>query len=123
MLDFSETIEELLEGVENDPDRKLSEEEQHIVNVVEVVTITEEEGLHGFWSSSLNHDGLLKSLDEIGAHALLDLYQSSQWCGNKGEGQELTEVELGHLEEIESELPVILVDLPDQLHEYCEDAL
>ncbi len=123
MLDFSEAIEELLESVENEPERKLSDVEKHIVNAVEVVTITEEEGLHGFWVSSLNHDGLLKSLDEVGAHALLDLFQSSQWCSHTSVDQELNEVELGHLEEIESELPIILVDLPDQLQEYYEDAL
>ncbi len=40
MLDFSETIEELIEDVEADPDKTLTEVEQNIMNVVEVAYIT-----------------------------------------------------------------------------------
>ncbi len=123
MLDFSEAIEELIEDVEADPDKTLTEVEQNIMNAVEVANITEEEGLHGFWMSPLNHDALLKSLDDVGAHALLDLFQSSQWCGTKSPDQELNEVELGHLEDIESELTPMLTELPGQLQEYLDDEI
>ncbi len=123
MLDFSETIEDLIEDVEADPDKTITEVEQNIMNAVEVANITEEEGLHGFWMSPLNHDALIKSLDEVGAHALLDLFQSSQWCSTKSPDQELTDVELGHLEDIESELTPMLTELPDQLQEYLEDEI
>jgi hypothetical protein len=123
MLEFSEAIEELIEDVEADPDKTLSEVEQNIMNAVEVASITEEEGLYGFWMSPLNHDAMLKSLDEIGAYALLDLFQSSQWCSTKSPDQELNEVELGYLEDIESELTPMLTELPDQLQEYLEDEL
>ena len=121
MLDFSENIEEFIEDIEADPERKLSEEEQNIMNVVEVASIIEEEGLHVFWMSALNHEAMLKSLDEVGAPALLDLFQSSQWCSTKSPDQELTEVELSHLEEIEEELTPMLDELPAQLQEYLED--
>jgi len=123
MLEFTEEIEELIEDVEADPERELTEVEQHILNAVEVSNITEEEGLHGFWMSPLNHDLLLKSLDEVNAHTLLDLFQSSQWCSTKSEDQELNEVELNHLEEIESELIPLLADLPSVLEEYLEDSV
>lgn len=123
MLEFSEAIEELVEYLEADPDKELNEVERNIMNAVETANLTKEEGLHGFWMSSLDHDGMLKSLDEVGAHALLDLFQSSQWCSTKSLDQELNEVELDHLEEIESELTPLLADLPDQLQEYLEDEL
>jgi hypothetical protein len=123
MLEFSEAIEELIEDVEADPDKPLNEVEQNIMNAVEVANITEEEGLYGFWMSPLNHDAMLKSLDEIGAYALLDLFQSSQWCSTKSPDQELNEVELAHLEEIEEELTPMLTELPDQLQEYLEDEM
>lgn len=123
MLDFSEAIEELMEDVEADSDKKLNEVEQNVMNVIEVASIIDEEGLHGFWMSALNHDAVLKSLDVVGAHALLDLFQSSQWCSTKSPEQELTEVELGHLEDIEQELTPLLADLPDQLEEYLEDEI
>ena len=77
MLDFSEAIEELIEEVEANPEKELTEAEQHILNAVEVASITQDEGLHGFWMSPLNHEALLKSLDEVNAHTLLDLFQSS----------------------------------------------
>ena len=123
MLDFNEAIEELIEEVEADPDKELSEVEQNVMNVIEVASLIEEEGLHGFWMSALSHDAMLKSLDVVGAHALLDLFQSSQWCGTKSADQELTEVESGHLEDIEEELTPLLLDLPDQLQEYMEDEI
>jgi hypothetical protein len=123
MLEFSEAIEELIEDVEADPDKSLSEVEQNIMNAIEVASITEEEGLYGFWMSPLNHDAMLKSLDEISAYALLDLFQSSQWCSTKSPDQELNEVELGYLEDIESELTPMLSELPEQLQEYLEDEL
>ena len=123
MLDFSEAIEELIEVVEADPDKELSEVEKNIMNVIEVAGIIDEEGLHGFWMSALNHDVVLKSLDTVGAYALLDLFQSSQWCSTKSPDQELNEVELGHLEDIEEELTPLLADLPSQLEEYLEDEM
>lgn len=121
MLEFSEAVEELIEDVEADPDKELNEVEQNIMNAVETANITEDEGLHGFWMSPLNHDAMLKSLDEVGAHALLDLFQSSQWCSTKSPDQELSDVELSHLEDIESELSPLLLELPGQLQEYLED--
>ena len=36
---------------------------------------------------------------------------------------ELNEVELGHLEDIESELTPMLTELPDQLQEYLDDEM
>ena len=121
MLEFTEAIEHLIEDIDADPEKTLTEVEQNIVNAIETANITEEEGLHGFWMSPLNHDAMLKSLDEVGAHALLDLFQSTQWCSTKSPDQELNEVELGHLEDIEEELTPMLTDLPDQLAEYLED--
>ena len=123
MLEFSEAVEELIEDVEADPDKSLTEVEQNIMNAVETANITEDEGLYGFWMSPLNHEAMLKSLDEVGAYALLDLFQSSQWCSTKSPDQELNEIELGHIEDIESELTPLLTDLPDQLQEYLEDEI
>ncbi len=123
MLTYSEAIEELIEDVEADPDKNLSEVEQNIMNAIEVANIIDEEGLYGFWMSPLNHDAMLKSLDEIAAYALLDLFQSSQWCGNRNQDQELSKDELAYLEEIESEITPLLRELPDQLQEYLEDEM
>lgn len=122
-LDYSGAIEELIEDVEADSEKVLSEGEQHIMNAIEVATLIEEEGLHGFWMSAIDHEAALKSFDVVGAHALLDLFQSSQWCSTKSPEQELTEVELSHLEDIEEELVPMLQELPGQLQEYLEDEL
>ena len=122
-LDYSEAIEELIEVVEADPERELNEVEQNIMNAIEVANLIEEEGLHGFWMSAIDHDSVLKSLDAVGAYSLLDLFQSSQWCSTKSPEQELTEVESNHLEEIEEELIPMLQELPDQLKEYLEDEI
>jgi len=122
-LEFSEAIEELIEDVEANPDKGLSEGEQCIMNSIEVATLIEEEGLHGFWMSAIDHEAMMKSLDAVGAYSLLDLFQSSQWCSTKSPDQELTEVELGHLEDIEEELVPLLQELPSQLQEYLEDEL
>ena len=122
-LEFNEAIEELIEDVEANPDKELSEGEQCIINSIEVATLIEEEGLHGFWMSAIDHEAMLKSLDTVGAYSLLDLFQSSQWCSTKSPDQELTEVELGHLEDIEEELVPLLQELPSQLQEYLEDEL
>ena len=122
-LDYTEAIEELIEVVEADPERELSEAEQNIMNAIEVANLTEEEGLHGFWMSAIDHDAVLKSLDAVGAYTLLDLFQSSQWCSTKSPDQELTEVEASHLEEIEEELLPMIQELPDQLQEYLDDEI
>jgi len=122
-LDFNEAIEELIEQVEVDPDKELSEAEQNIMNSIEVATLIEEEGLHGFWMSAIDHESVLKSLDSVGAYALLDLFQSSQWCSTKSPDQELTGVELNHLEDIEEEVVPLLQELPDQLLEHLEDEI
>lgn len=124
MTDFSDTILELLEDIEEQgPEIALTDTEQHISNVVETAYILDEEGLLGFWMSPLNHEAIMKSYDEVGAQELLDMFQSSQWCQDKSPDQELTETELSHLEDIESELSLMLDELPSVLDEYLEDEI
>ncbi len=124
MIDFSDTILELIEDIEAQPaETTLSETDQNIVNVVETAHILDEEGLHGFWMSPVSHESMMKSFDTVGAQELLDMFQSSQWCQEKSPEQELTETELSHLEEIEEELSLMLDDLPGILDEYLEDEI
>jgi len=120
MIEYTEDIEELIEDIEQDSEeRQLSEKEQYIVNVVEATRGIEEDGLLEFWQNTDDPEEVLKSFDAVGAYDLFDMLQSSQWCQAKT--SELTEAESAHLEEIESELALLLNDLPEILQDFFED--
>ena len=121
MIEFTQDIEEILDQIEEADDTKLTETQQHIVNIVETTRLLEEEALLGFWTGTTNQEVIMKSFDTIGAYELHDLFQSSQWCEDKSADQELNEVETSHLEDIESELFPLLEDIPNVLQEYLDD--
>jgi len=121
-MHLSEKIEILLDEIEQNPERELSEKEQVIVDVYETATLIIEDGLNVFWFSSLNEDRMIKAFDEIGAHEMMDLIQSSQWCKSSAEDRgDYSETEEGHLAEIEEELLPKLEDLSEFLEDYLEE--
>lgn len=119
---LSEQIEILLDEIESDPERELSEKEKVIVDVVEATTLIEEDGLHAFWFSSLSEELVIKALDEIGAYEIVDLVQSSQWCKSSAEDRgDFSETEEGHLSGIEEELMPKIDDILELIEDYLEE--
>ena len=120
MIAFSDDVEILIEELEQKDE--LSPKEKIILDVIDTINIVEEDGLHGFWYSSLNTETSIKALDEIGAAELVDLIQSSQWCTSSASDRgELSETELTHLSELEEDLIPMLEDVPELLEEFLEE--
>lgn len=121
-MQLSEQIEILLDEIENDPDRDLSQKEQVITEVIETSLLIEESGLHAFWYSSLSEEVVIKAFDEIGAHEIIDLIQSSQWCTSSPEDRgDFSDTEENHLSGIEEELMPKLDDLSELIEDYLEE--
>ena len=121
-MQLSEQIEILLDEIENDPDRELSDKEQVIVEVIEAASLIEESGLHAFWYSSLSEKIVIKAFDEIGAHEIIDLIQSSQWCTSCSDDRgEFSDTEENHLSGIEEELMPKLDDISELIEDYLEE--
>jgi len=121
MIEFSETVEELIDELESE-ERELSEKEQVVMDVVETVRLLDEEGLHEFWFGPLNSEQSIKALDEIGAYEIVDQIQSSQWVQSASEDRnDFSGTEAEHLSEIEEELYERLGDVSEFIEEYIEE--
>lgn len=103
----------------------LSREERALMDVVETVQLLDAEGdgLHEFWQTPLDHRRIIKSFDLIGASAIVDALNASQWCQNRSDLDHFSETESDYLAGIEEELFEALTELPDQVAEFIEDEL
>ena len=89
--------------------------------MIEATSVIQAEGLNTLWHCSLVPENVIKSFDEVGAHEIVDLITSSQWCVSSPEDRgEYSDTEENHLSEIEEELEFKFEDLPDILEEYLE---
>jgi len=104
----------------------LSREERALMDVVETVQLLDPEGngLHEFWQTPLDHRRIIKSFDLVGASAMVDVLNASQWCQTRNEDlDQYTETEAEYLSSIEEELYEALSELPDQVAEFIEDEI
>lgn len=104
----------------------LTRPERALMDVVETVQLLdpEGEGLHEFWQSEIDHRRIIKSFDLVGASAVVDSLNASQWCQNRPDDRDqYTETESDYLTSIEEELYDALGELPDLLAEFVEDEL
>jgi hypothetical protein len=104
----------------------LTRQERALMDVVETVQLLDPEGdgLHEFWHTPLDHRRIINSFDMIGAGAMVDVLNASQWCRTRDEDRDqYTETEAEYLAGIEEELYEALGELPDQVAEFVEDEL
>jgi hypothetical protein len=121
--EITELIEELEEKAE---DGGLTRKERALLDVVETVRLLdpEGEGLHEFWQTPLNHRRIITSFDMLGADAIVDALNASQWCQTRdADLDQYTETEAEYLAGIEEELYEALPDLPELVAEFIEDEL
>lgn len=125
-IEWNDEIEGLVEELEEQSaERELTREERALIDVVDTVRLIEEgDGLHDFWQSGLDHQRVINSFDMVGASALVDVFNASQWCQSRTEDRgEYSDVESNHLSEIEEDLFEALKELNDQVEEFIEDEL
>lgn len=104
----------------------LTRQERALMDVVETVQLLDPEGdgLHEFWQSPLDHARIIRSFDQIGSSAMVDVLNASQWCQTRHEDRDqYTETESDYLASIEEELYEALNELPDLVSEFVEDEL
>jgi len=104
----------------------LTRQERALMDVVETVQLLdpEGEGLHEFWQSALDHSRIINSFDLIGASAMVDVINASQWCQTRNaDRDQYTETESDYLASIEEDLYEALNELAEQVGEFVEDEL
>lgn len=110
---------------EDSSERELSREERALVDVIETVQLLEEgEGLHEFWKSGLNHSRIINSFDLVGASAMVDVMNASQWCQTRNEDRgEYSSTESSHLSGIEDEMDDALAELNELVSDFISEEL
>lgn len=101
----------------------LTREERALMDITETVQLLDPkgDGLHEFWQSPLNHRRIITSFDLVGASAMVDAFNASQWCQTRADLDQYNETESDYLASIEEELYDALTELPDQVAEFIED--
>jgi hypothetical protein len=126
-IEWDDEITLLIEQLEEKAgDGGLNRQERALFDVVDTVQMleTDGDGLHGFWQSALNHRRIIASFDLVGASAMVDALNASQWCQTRDANlDQYTETEAEYLSSIEEELYEALTELPDQVAEFVEDEL
>ena len=126
-IEWDDEITMLIENLEEKAEEGgLSRKERALLDVVETVQLLDPEGesLHEFWQTPLNHRRIINSFDMVGASAMVDVLNASQWCQTRDADLDLyTETEGEYLAGIEEELDAALSELPDQVAEFIEDEL
>ena len=125
-LEWTDRVEILLEELEGAADDGgLTREQIAVLDVAETSgLLLEGDGLHDFWQSGVDKQRVINSFDLIGASAMVDVLNASQWCQTRNEDRgSYTETESSHLATIEEDLYEALVDLPALLDEFVEDEL
>lgn len=126
-IEWDDEITMLIERLEEKAEEGgLTRKERALLDVVETVQLLDPEGdgLHEFWQTPLNHRRIINSFDMIGASAMVDALNASQWCQTRdADLDQYTETEGEYLAGIEEELDAALSELPDQVAEFIEDEL
>jgi hypothetical protein len=93
------------------------------MDIVETVQLLDPkgDGLHEFWQTAVNHRRIITSFDMVGASAMVDALNASQWCQTRK--SEYTETESDYLGSIQEELYEALSELAEQVAEFVEDEL
>jgi len=126
-IEWDDEITMLIERLEEKAEEGgLTRKERALLDVVETVQLLDPEGdgLHEFWQTPLNHRRIINSFDMIGASAMVDALNASQWCQTRdADLDQYTETEGEYLAGIEEELDMALSELADQVAEFIEDEL
>lgn len=126
-IEWDEEITLLIDRLEEkSAEGRLTREERALMDVVETVQLLDPEGdgLHEFWQTPLDHRRIINSFDLIGASAMVDALNASQWCQTRhADRDQYTETESEYLAGIEEELYDALSELPNQVAEFVEDEL
>ncbi len=123
-IEWDDEITLLIDRIEEkSAEGGLTREERAIMDIVETVQLLDPkgDGLHEFWQTAVNHRRIITSFDMVGASAMVDALNASQWCQTRK--SEYTETESDYLASIEEELFEALSELPDQVGEFVEDEL
>ena len=126
-IEWDDDITMLIETLEEKAEQSgLTRKERALMDVVETVQLLDPEGdgLHEFWHTPLDHRRIINSFDMIGADAVVDALNASQWCQTRdADLDQLSETEGEYLAGIQEELDDALADLPDIVAEFIEDEL
>jgi hypothetical protein len=126
-IEWDDDIEILIEKLEEKAEQGgLTRKERALMDVVETVQLLDPEGdgLHEFWHTPIDHRRIINSFDMVGASAMVDVLNASQWCQTRdADLDQLTETEGEYLAGIQEELDEALSELPDQVAEFIEDEL
>ena len=126
-IEFSDDLEILIDSLEQESaERELSRNERALIDVIDAVSLitSEEDALHEFWQSPVNHEQIINSFELVGASGLVDHLNSSQWCKSRTEDRsQYTETESSHIGEIEEQFFEELQDLPEILDTFVEEFL
>lgn len=125
-IEWPDEVELLVDRLESESaERALSREERALMDVYETVPLLEsEDGLHGFWQSGVNHQRVIKSFDMIGASAVVDPLNASQWCETRPEDRnDYSETEEEYLANIEEDLFAGMDELIDLVLEFINEEL
>lgn len=126
-VEWSDEITVLIDSLdEKAAESGLKREERALMDIVETVELLgpDGDGLHEFWQSGLGHQRIINSFDLVGASAMVDVLNSSQWCQTRhADRDQYTETESEYLASIEEELYEALSELPEQVAEFVEEEL
>ncbi|MDE0835766.1 MAG: hypothetical protein OSA84_05375 [Akkermansiaceae bacterium] len=126
-IEWDDEITLLIDRIEEkSAEGGLTREERAIMDVVETVQLLDPEGdgLHEFWQTALNHRRIISSFDLVGASAMVDVLNASQWCQTRNADlDQYTETESDYLGSIQEELYDALSELAEQVAEFVEDEL
>lgn len=125
-IEWPDEVEILVDELEGESaDRALSREERALLDVYETVPVLESEDcLHEFWQSGANHQRVINSFDLIGAGAIVDALNASQWCQTRTDDRtDYSETEEEYLSTIEEDLPGGLDELVDLVLDFIEEEL
>jgi hypothetical protein len=125
-IEWPDEVEALIDRLESESaERGLRREERAVMDVYETVAVLQEEdGLHGFWQSEVNHQRVINSFELIGATTLVDPLNASRWCQTRPEDRlEYSEVEEETLSNIEEELYEGMGDIVDLVLDFVEEEL
>lgn len=126
-IEWDDEIKMLIEVLEEKAaDGVLTRQERALMDIVETMQLLDPEGngLHEFWHTALNHRRIIHSFDMIGADAIVDALNASQWCQTRNADlDQYSETEAEYLAGIEEELYEALGELPDLVAEFIEDEI
>ena len=125
-IEWPDEVEVLVDRLERESaKRALTREERALMDVYETVPLLEDEdGLHGFWQSGVDHQRVINSFELIGATMLVDPLNASRWCATRPEDRyDYSETEEEYLSTIEEDLFAGMDELVDLVLLFIEEEL